>query len=39
MAVRYEEDEKPEVSLTSMMDCIFLMLIFLLVSSQLKKVE
>ena len=39
MAVRYEEDEKPEVSLTSMMDCIFLMLIFFLVSSQLKKVE
>ena len=39
MAVRYEEDEKPEVSLTSMMDCSFLMLIFFLVSSQLKKVE
>ena len=39
MAVKYEEDEKPEVSLTSMMDCIFLMLIFFLVSSQLKKVE
>mgnify|MGYP003319252458 CR=1 FL=1 len=39
MAVRYEEDEKPEVSLTSMMDCIFLMLIFFLVSSQLKKIE
>lgn len=39
MAVKYEEDEKPEVSLTSMMDCIFLMLIFFLVSSQLKKIE
>ncbi len=39
MAVRYEDDEKPEVQLTSMMDCIFLMLIFFLVSSQLKKVE
>jgi biopolymer transport protein ExbD len=39
MAVKYEEDEKPEVQLTSMMDCIFLMLIFFLVSSQLKKVE
>ena len=39
MAVRYEEEEKPEVQLTSMMDCIFLMLIFFLVSSQLKKVE
>ena len=39
MAVRYEEEEKPEVQLTSMMDCIFLMLIFFLVSSQLKKIE
>ena len=39
MAVKYEEDEKPEVQLTSMMDCIFLMLIFFLVSSQLKKIE
>ena len=39
MAVKYEEDDKPEVSLTSMMDCIFLILIFFLVSSQLKKVE
>ena len=39
MAVKYEEDEKPEIQMTSMMDCIFLMLIFFLVSSQLKKVE
>ena len=39
MAVKYEEEEKVEVSLTSMMDCIFLILIFFLVSSQLKKVE
>lgn len=39
MAVKYDEDEKPEVHLTSMMDCIFLMLIFFLVSSQLKKIE
>lgn len=39
MAVKYEADEKPEVQLTSMMDCIFLMLIFFLVSSQLKKKE
>jgi len=39
MAVKYEEDEKPEIQLTSMMDCIFLMLIFFLVSSQLKKIE
>ena len=39
MAAKYDEDEKPQVQLTSMMDCIFLMLIFFLVSSQLKKVE
>ena len=39
MAVKYEEDEKPEIQMTSMMDCIFLMLIFFLVSSQLKKIE
>lgn len=39
MAVRYEEEEKVEVPLTSMLDCIFLLLIFFLVSSQLKKVE
>ena len=39
MAVKYEEDEHIEIQMTSMMDCIFLMLIFFLVSSQLKKVE
>ncbi|MBQ8113778.1 MAG: biopolymer transporter ExbD [Kiritimatiellae bacterium] len=39
MAVKYEAEEKPEIQLTSMMDCIFLMLIFFLVSSQLKKIE
>lgn len=39
MAVKYDEEEKPEVQLTSMMDCIFLILIFFLVSSQLKKIE
>ena len=39
MAVKYDDDEKPEIQMTSMMDCIFLMLIFFLVSSQLKKVE
>ena len=39
MAVKYEDEEKPEIQLTSMMDCIFLMLIFFLVSSQLKKIE
>ena len=39
MAVKFEEEEKVEIQMTSMMDCIFLMLIFFLVSSQLKKVE
>lgn len=39
MAVKYDEDDHVEVQLTSMLDCIFLLLIFFLVSSQLKKVE
>lgn len=39
MAVKFEESEKVEVQMTSMMDCIFLLLIFFLVSSQLKKIE
>ncbi len=39
MAVKFEEEEKVEIQMTSMMDCIFLMLIFFLVSSQLKKTE
>ena len=39
MAVKYDEEDKPEVQMTSMMDCIFLLLIFFLVSSQLKKIE
>ena len=39
MAVKYDEEDKPEVQMTSMMDCIFMLLIFFLVSSQLKKIE
>ncbi len=39
MAVKYGDDRPPEVQLTSMLDCIFLLLIFFLVSSQLKKIE
>ena len=39
MAVKYEEEKPVEISMTSMMDCIFLMLIFFLVSSQLKKLD
>ena len=31
MAVKYDEEDKPEVQMTSMMDCIFLLLIFFLV--------
>lgn len=39
MAVKYDEEEHVEVQMTSMLDCIFLLLIFFLVSSQLKKTE
>ncbi len=39
MAIKFEEDEPVEVQMTSLLDCVFLLLIFFLVSSQLKKVE
>ena len=39
MAIRFDEEEHVEVQMTSLLDCVFLMLIFFLVSSQLKKVE
>ena len=39
MAVRFDDDEKPEVSLTSMMDCIFILLVFFIVTSHMTKVE
>ena len=39
MAIRQEDDASVEVQLTPLIDCVFLLLIFFLVSSQLKKVE
>ena len=39
MAIKQEEDAPVEVQLTPLIDCVFLLLIFFLVSSQLKKVE
>ena len=39
MAIKHEEDAPVEVQLTPLIDCVFLLLIFFLVSSQLKKVE
>lgn len=39
MAIRDEDDSQPDVQLTPLIDCVFLLLIFFLVSSQLKKVE
>lgn len=39
MSIRYEEEAPVEVQLTSLLDCVFLLLIFFLVSSQLKKIE
>ena len=39
MASRFDEEEHVEVQMTSLLDCVFLLLIFFLVSSQLKKVE
>ena len=39
MAIKQEEEASVEVQLTPLIDCVFLLLIFFLVSSQLKKVE
>lgn len=39
MAIRHDEEAAVEVQLTPLIDCVFLLLIFFLVSSQLKKVE
>jgi len=39
MAIRQEEEAPIEMQLTPLIDCVFLLLIFFLVSSQLKKVE
>jgi biopolymer transport protein ExbD len=39
MAIQHDDDAPVEVQLTPLIDCVFLLLIFFLVSSQLKKVE
>ena len=39
MAIKHEEEPSVEVQLTPLIDCVFLLLIFFLVSSQLKKLE
>ena len=39
MAVKFDTEQQAEPQLTSLIDCVFLLPIFFLVSSQLKKVE
>jgi len=39
MSVKLQEEETPEVQMAPLIDCVFLLLIFFLVSSQMKKVE
>lgn len=39
MRVRYDEDEAIEVQMAPLIDCVFLLLIFFLVATTLKKVE
>lgn len=39
MAIRHEAEEPLDIQLTSLIDCVFLLLIFFLVSSQMKKIE
>lgn len=39
MAVKFEDEAPVEIQMTSLIDCVFLLLIFFLVSSQMKKVE
>ncbi|MGI5869501.1 MAG: ExbD/TolR family protein [Kiritimatiellia bacterium] len=39
MAVKFEDEEPVEIQMTSLIDCVFLLLIFFLVSSQMKKIE
>jgi len=39
MPVKLQEEEAPEVQMAPLIDCVFLLLIFFLVSSQMKKVE
>ena len=39
MAIKFADEEPVKVQMTSLIDCVFLLLIFFLVSSQMKKVE
>jgi len=39
MSVKFNDEEPVEIQMTSLIDCVFLLLIFFLVSSQMKKVE
>jgi len=39
MAVKISEEAPIEIQMTSLIDCVFMLLIFFLVSSQMKKVE
>ncbi len=39
MSIRYDEEESVDVQMTPLIDCVFLLLIFFLVSSQMKKIE
>lgn len=39
MSVKFDDDEPVEVQMTPLIDCVFLLLIFFLVSSQMKKIE
>jgi biopolymer transport protein ExbD len=39
MAIKYNEEESVDVQMTPLIDCVFLLLIFFLVSSQMKKIE
>lgn len=39
MAIKHNEEESVDVQMTPLIDCVFLLLIFFLVSSQMKKVE
>lgn len=39
MSVKFNDEEPVDIQMTSLIDCVFLLLIFFLVSSQMKKVE
>lgn len=39
MAIKYTDEESVDVQMTPLIDCVFLLLIFFLVSSQMKKIE